>query len=275
MSAFLDVELSEATGFILAILASLVVVMIIKVLFHASPLAGHMPESGLVIVLGVGCGGILYAVGLESILSENSLSVDLIVFSVLLPLIVFPDSYTLDTRTFFLKWELALVLLHALVGTIINTLLTGTFLWLASPVFLLPLPLMDAFIFGSLISATDPIAVLAIFEEVHVNERLSILVNGESVLNDAAGITLYGFFLGLKAELGPDELVDAGIVFQAIAQFLVIAIGGACWGVLFGGLASIATRFTGVLSTVEPLLILGTAWISYLIADCNHSFIIL
>ena len=167
------------------------------------------------------------------------------------------------------------MLLHALVGTIINTLLTGTFLWLASPVFLLPLPLMDAFIFGSLISATDPIAVLAIFEEVHVNERLSILVNGESVLNDAAGITLYGFFLGLKAELGPDELVDAGIVFQAIAQFLVIAIGGACWGVLFGGLASIATRFTGVLSTVEPLLILGTAWISYLIADCNHSFIIL
>jgi NhaP-type Na+/H+ or K+/H+ antiporter len=92
------------------------------------------------------------------------------------------------------------------------------------------------------------------------------LVAGESTLNDAAGMTLYGFFLALSATLN-NEPISAAVPFVAIAQFLVIALGGAAWGLLFGILASLTSRFSGAIAVFEPLYVLLFGSISFIFAD--------
>jgi sodium/hydrogen exchanger-like protein 3 len=80
-------------------------------------------------------------------------------------------------------------------------LVSGVSLWAVgqSGLFSCDTPLLEMFLFSALISAVDPVAVLAVFEEIHVNEILYIVVFGESLLNDA--VTVVSVFF--RGTLGP------------------------------------------------------------------------
>jgi NhaP-type Na+/H+ or K+/H+ antiporter len=81
----------------------------------------------------------------------------------------------------------------------INTLMIGFSLWgIATTGFFgddVCLPMLHALVFASLLAAVDPVAVLAVFEQIHVNEVLYIIVFGEALLNDGISVVRLSLFL--------------------------------------------------------------------------------
>ena len=108
----------------------------------------------------------------------------------LLPPIIFESGYNMDKKPFFKN--IGTVLMFSFLGTFIAISFSTCFFYLvgltgASYKF----SFGEAFAFGSLISATDPVAVLSIFKEMDANENLYAVVFGESIFNDAIGIVMF------------------------------------------------------------------------------------
>ncbi len=113
-------------------------------------------------------------------------------FYVLLPPIIFNAGYGLKNKQFFRN--ITSILLFAFIGTTVATFVTGSLVfWYSEHIDTsTSLTLNDCLLFGALISATDPVTTLAVFHDLHVEPILYALVFGESVLNDAIAIVLYG-----------------------------------------------------------------------------------
>lgn len=108
-------------------------------------------------------------------------------FLVLLPPIILEAGYFMPVRAFFDNF--GTILLFAVVGTMWNAGAIGLSLWGLGRLGLYHIvPSMHALVFASVMAAVDPVAVLAVFEEVHVKELLHIIVLGESLLNDGVAV---------------------------------------------------------------------------------------
>src|SRR5438067_935015 len=108
-------------------------------------------------------------------------SVLLIIF---LPPLLFDAAFRLDDVQ--LRRLARPVLLLAVPGTIATAALVA-----AVVAFALQLPLTVALLFGSIVSATDPVAVVSVFRNLNAPQRLAVIVEGESLINDGVAITLY------------------------------------------------------------------------------------
>jgi monovalent cation:H+ antiporter, CPA1 family len=138
-----------------------------------------------------------------------------------LPILVFEAALTLSTREFMRN--LVAITALATVALLISAALVG---W--SLVATLGIPLAAALLFGALISATDPVAVVAVFRELGVSRRLLTLVEGESLLNDGVAIVLYALLLAVALGSEPFRLGSA------IATFVVVTAGGLLIGSIVG-----------------------------------------
>ncbi|CAB3220111.1 unnamed protein product [Arctia plantaginis] len=230
----------------------------------APKLSKMFPESCLLIFVGVLIGALL--------LSTHSVHVQPLTpdtfFLYMLPPIILDAGYFMPNRLFF--DHLGTILLFAVVGTVFNTLTIGASLWACGQtgMFGRTTPLLDMLLFGALISAVDPVAVLAVFEEIHVDEVLYIVVFGESLLNDAVTVVLYHMFEAYT-EMGPSRLVYTDVL-AGLASFLVVAVGGTCIGVVWGFATGLVTRFTHEVRVIEPIFIFVMAYLAYLNAEMFH-----
>ncbi|XP_017120805.1 sodium/hydrogen exchanger 3 isoform X4 [Drosophila elegans] len=240
---------------------------IAKIGFHMTPkLHLIFPESCLLIVVGVVIGVVLYFCTDVAVspLTPNTF------FFYMLPPIILDAGYFMPNRLFF--DNLGTILLMAVVGTIFNIATIGGSLYACGRMGIYgegETPnLMDVFLFASLISAVDPVAVLAVFEEIHVNEILYIVVFGESLLNDAVTVVMYHMMESYN-EIGLDKIIAQDIA-SGVGSFFVVALGGTAIGIIWGFLTGLVTRFTDHVRVIEPIFIFVMAYLAYLNAEIFH-----
>ncbi|XP_033149566.1 sodium/hydrogen exchanger 3 isoform X14 [Drosophila busckii] len=239
---------------------------IAKIGFHMTPkLHLIFPESCLLIVVGVVIGVVLYFCTDVAVspLTPNTF------FFYMLPPIILDAGYFMPNRMFF--DNLGTILLMAVVGTIFNASLIAGSLYACGQcgIFGDDAPkLLDVFLFSSLISAVDPVAVLAVFEEIHVNEILYIVVFGESLLNDAVTVVMYHMMESYN-EIGLPRIIAQDVI-NGVGSFFVVALGGTAIGIIWGFLTGLATRFTDHVRVIEPIFIFVMAYLAYLNAEIFH-----
>ncbi|XP_070174043.1 sodium/hydrogen exchanger 9-like isoform X3 [Littorina saxatilis] len=164
-----------------------------------------------------------------------------IFFNVMLPVIIFEAGYSMKRRHFFRN--LGAILMYAVVGTTASCLVVGGILYGTTRLMHdITFSLNDCFYFGAVISATDPVTVLALFNDLHVDVDLYAIVFGESVLNDAVAIVL-SESVEVYGELSSDSF-NTEALFQSVGKFLGVFTGAFAIGSLFGLSTAFLTKFT-------------------------------
>ena len=182
-----------------------------------------IPFTVILVLIGMALGALEHELPFMEPLEGFSLSPEIMLF-IFLPALIFESGFALDARQ-MIK-DLPPILILAIPAMLMSTFVVGLGIWLA-----LDIKLIVALVFGALISATDPVAVVALFKELGAPNRLNVLVEGESLLNDATAIVTFSILLAIAVEGGGIGWSDADNV---LADFLRVFIGGALFGGLLG-----------------------------------------
>jgi monovalent cation:H+ antiporter, CPA1 family len=180
-----------------------------------------------------------------------------LILDLILPPLLFEAALALRWRA--LRADLAPILTFAVFGTLLAMAAVA-----AGLVFLLHWPLAPALVFGALISATDPVAIIAMFKDNGLHGRLSLLVEAESLFNDGAAAVLFALVLAWIAAGGhaPDALETA-------LTFARVVFGGLAIGAVAGAAAILLSRGTSE-HLVELTLSTIAAFGSFLAAEHLH-----
>jgi CPA1 family monovalent cation:H+ antiporter len=197
----------------------------------------------------------LVVVGFAMTFIEQLPSVNItpeLILTLLIPPLVYEAAFLLDFAD--LRREIRLVLALAVPGVIFTTLLVGGMVSLSTGI-----GLPYALVFGALIAATDPVAVVALFRTLGAPKRLQVLLEGESLLNDGTAIVLFNLMLGVA-------LTGEFNIGRSVVQFFLVAGGGILVGMACGVLISVLIgRINNAL--VETTLTTVLAYGSYLLAE--------
>jgi len=181
----------------------------------------------------------------------SQLDANLILF-IFLPALVFESAFSLEVHLF--KRMLSQIAVLAIPGLVICTLFTAI---LSLTVLPWNWSLGTALMFGAIVSATDPVAVVSLLKEMCSRVRLQTLIEGESLLNDGTAIVLFTLFLSLATQVKPEFNT-----LEVIVEFIrVVSIG-----VLIGAVvAAISLKFIGSIFNDSLIEIALTLVLPYLV----------
>jgi len=270
-------------GIYVILCVTIILVGIFKIAFHQMhSLSNVFPESCVLIIIGIILGLVNHFSGFEK---EFPQFTTVLFFNVLLPPIILDASYAIYDRSFL--QNLGSVLIYAVIGTLFNVFLIGFALYGLNKVGAMgdglgigsnktwatndgvtyaELDTIQCLTFSSLISAVDPVAVLAIFQEIGVNVSLYFLVFGESLLNDGVTIVLYNTMVALGGTENPQTIEYVTAFFS----FFTVVFGGLLIGILVGLLCSYILKWSEDTPDVEPLIVFVTAYFAYIFAETVH-----
>ncbi|XP_034746083.1 sodium/hydrogen exchanger 6-like isoform X2 [Etheostoma cragini] len=194
-------------------------------------------------------------------------------FNILLPPIIFHAGYSLKRRHFFRN--IGSILAYAFMGTVISCFVIGLIMYgfvsfmkvvgqLGGDFFF-----TDCLLFGAIISATDPVTVLAIFNELKVDVDLYALLFGESVLNDAVAIILSSSIAAYQPAGDNSHSFEAMAMLKSFGIFLGVFSGSFALGVATGVMTALVTKFTKLrdFPLLETALFFLMSWSTFLLAE--------
>ncbi|KAG2502023.1 hypothetical protein HYH03_000517 [Edaphochlamys debaryana] len=187
-----------------------------------------MGEAGAALIIGIIVGLIMKGSKAKDTLAESVSFNENIFFDVLLPAIMFDAGFSLSVEPFIVN--VGSILMFAFAGTTIASFGTGLLMWgfgLAGWCYKMQGGLLANLVFGALISATDPVTVLAVFNKLGAEKSLYHNVFGESVLNDAVGVVMFR----VVTEFLDGKPVTAGSVWAGIGKFVGIFLGSVAIGI--------------------------------------------
>lgn len=188
----------------------------------------YLQEAGLTTLIGMFAGIILKLIKIQSYIKKIEKHFGNLFMLLLLPPIIFESGYSLHKGPMFRNF--GTVMMYSFLGTFISIFATSLMFYFTAkltpdswqPTF----TLRESFAFGSLISATDPVAVIAIFKELNADVNLHAIIFGESIFNDAIGIVAYETVKGLGEENLGVEMVHAAM------KFLWVFVGSLLIGIV-------------------------------------------
>jgi NhaP-type Na+/H+ or K+/H+ antiporter len=194
----------------------------------------------------------------DSLKWAGNIDPHLILF-VFLPTLIYEAAYAIDIHTF--KKTSANAFLLAVPGILIALFLTGAFVMLIK-LFGWGFSTWGwtmALLFGAVVSATDPVAVVSLLKELGASKKLGTLIEGESLLNDGTAIVLFMVFLAAITGEGSDA--------SPIFKFFKVALGGIGIGLFFGWIAIAWVKKVFNDAMIEITVIIAAAYLTFYVAE--------
>ncbi len=179
-----------------------------------------------------------------------------IVLFVFLPPLLFAGGWGVDTAELRSNW--APVTLFATFGVALSIAISG-----AALAYLAHVPMQTALIFGAIVAATDPVAVLALFRALRANRTIQTIVEAESLFNDGTSVVAFTALLAASYGTG-----TAAVGWRGAAWDLVlVTAGGVAVGSVIGYAVRLLIRFIASHPLFVALLTIGAAYGAYIAAD--------
>lgn len=215
----------------------------------------RLPLSVVLFVVGIAIAAVAPVVGLSRAAAHFQLSPGLVLY-VFLPSLVFESAISLDVRE--LRRNLLPILTLAVPGLLIST--TGIALIVALGT---PLRFRTALLLGAILSATDPVAVISIFKRLGAPRRLHVLVEGESLFNDATSLVVSR----ILATVVVGSAVSGNVALAGLGRFVWVFLGGVATGAVLGFATGYVLRAVRSDSFVSITLTTILAYLSFIIAE--------